>query len=129
MLETQRIMGDFLSEKEYILECECGAKYKFQGNKDDLDKYLESQTWMCELGRHVELGNKGDYLKIVEERDKVSKQTEVESKKKDECTVAELQEKFGTEMEHVGFGVFKDPDGNVWDYRLGSKGERLYSKT
>ena len=53
----------------------------------------------------------------------------MEPKKENEFTVPKLQEKFGTSLEHAGFGVFKDPDGNVWDYRLGEKGERMYSKT
>lgn len=60
--------------------------------------------------------------------DQPSKRTPVEPKKENEFTVPELEGKFRTEMEHVGFGVFKDPDGNTWDYRLGEKGERLYSK-
>jgi len=110
------------------LKCECGAKYLFSGEKDDLEKFLDSPIWMCDMGRHAELGNKSDYLKIIEERDQVNKRTKVKLKKENEFTVAELQEKFGTAMEHVGFGIFKDSDGNVWDYRLGKDGERLYSK-
>lgn len=121
-------LGDFLSEKEFVLECECGAKYKFQGSRESLDDYLASQTWMCELGRHAELGKKSDYLKIIEERSKLSKRSEIEHKKENEYTVQELQKEFGTSMEHMGFGIFKDPDGNVWDYRLGKDGDRLYSK-
>jgi hypothetical protein len=117
-----------LTEKEYVLKCECGAKYLYQGEKDDLEKFLDSPIWMCDSGRHVELGKKGDYLEIIEERDQLTKRTEVEPKKQNEYTVPELQEKFGTSLEHVGFGVFKDPNGNVWDYRLSEKGERLYSK-
>lgn len=113
---------------EYVLKCDCGAKYLFKGKKEDLEKFIDSPIWLCEAGRHVELGNKGDYLKIVEECEQPSKQTEVKPKKENEFTVSELQDKFGTEMEHVGFGVFKDPDGNTWNYRLGEKGERLYSK-
>lgn len=113
---------------EYVLKCECGAKYLFEGKKEDLEKFMETPIWLCEAGRHVELGNKGDYLKIVEEREQPSKRTPVEPKEEDEFTVPELQEKFGTSLEHEGFGVFKDPDGNTWDYRLGEKGERLYSK-
>jgi hypothetical protein len=115
-------------EKEYVLECECGAKYLYQGKKDYLNKFLDSQIWMCNLGRHDELGKKGDYLKIVEVRDELSKKTEIEPKKKNEYTVPELQKEFGTALVHIGFGVFRDPEGNVWDYRLSEKGERLYFK-
>ena len=113
---------------EYVLKCECGAKYLFEGKKEELEKFMETTIWLCEAGRHAELGNKGDYLKIVEEREQPSKRIPVEPKKEDEFTVPELQGKFGTDMEHVGFGMFKDPDGNTWDHRLGGKGERLYSK-
>lgn len=123
------LTGDFLSKKEYVLECECGAKYKFQGSKDNLDEYLNSQTWMCELGRHTELGKKGNYLSVIEEREELSEEPKVEPKRDNEYTVPELQKKFGTSLEHMGFGIFKDTEGNVWDYRLGEKkGERLYSK-
>lgn len=101
------------TEKEYVLKCECGAKYLYQGNKEDLEKFLESQIWMCDSGRHAELGKKGDYLKIIEERDELSKRTEVEPKKENEYTVQDLQKEFGTALVHIGFGVFKDPEGNV----------------
>jgi len=84
---------------------------------------------MCDLGRHVELGNKRNYLDIIEEREQLSRKAEIEPKKENEYTVPELQKEFGTGLVHIGFGVFKDPKGNVWDYRLGEKGERLYSKT
>jgi len=115
-------------KKEFMLECECGAKYKFQGNRKNLDEYLASQTWMCELGRHVELGKKGDYLTIVEEREELSESPEIEPKRKDEYTVPELQKKFGTTLEHMGFGMFKDMEGDVWDFRPGKDGDRYYSK-
>ena len=115
-------------EKEFILECECGAKYKFQGSGKNLEEYLASQTWMCELGRHVELGKKGDYLTIVEEREELSESPEIEPKRKDEYTVPELQKKFGTTLEHMRFGMFKDTEGNVWDFRLGKDSDRYYSK-
>ena len=92
-----------------------------------MDEYLVSQTWMCELGRHVELGKKEDYLTVVEEIEELSESPEIEPKRKDEYTVPELQKKFGTTLEHMGFGMFKDTEGNIWDYRSGEKGERLYS--
>ena len=114
--------------KEFILECECGARYRFQGTRKDLDEYLDSMTWMCEVGRHVELGKKKCYLKVAEERDELSEEPEIEPKRDDEYTIPELQEKFGTSLEHIGFGMFRDPDGNIWDYRLGKNGERIYSK-
>lgn len=111
-----------------MLECECGAKYRFQGNRGNLEEYLASQTWMCDSGRHAELGKKGDYLTIVEEREELSKSPEIEPKREDEYTVPELQKRFGTTLEHIGFGMFKDTEGNVWDYRPGKNGDRLYSK-
>jgi len=114
--------------EEFILECECDAKYRFQGTRKELDEYLDSMTWMCDIGRHVELGRKGDYLSVVEERDELSGEPEIESKKENEYTIPELQEKFGTSLEHIGFGMFRDLDGNIWNYRLGKGGERLYSK-
>ena len=119
-------MGEDL--KEFVLECKCGARYRFQGTRKDLDEYLDSMTWMCDIGRHVELGRKRDYLSVVEERDELSGEPEIEPKKENEYTIPELQEKFGTSLEHIGFGMFRDPDGNIWDYRLGKNGERLYSK-
>jgi len=115
-------------KKEFILECECGAKYKFQGSKENLEEYMDSQTWMCELGRHTELGKKEDYLTIVEEREELSESPEIEQKRKNEYTVPELQKEFGTTLTHIGFGMFKDAEGNVWDYRSGENGERLYSQ-
>ena len=115
--------------KEYVLRCGCGAKYIFQGEKDDLEKFMDSQIWICDLGRHIELESKRNYLQVIEEHEHLSIKAEIESKKENEYTVRELQKEFGTAMEHIGFGVFKDPEGNVWDYRLGEKGERLYSKT
>jgi hypothetical protein len=118
-----------LEDKEYVLKCECGAKYLYQGSKGDLEKFLDSPIWMCDLGRHAELGKKGDYLKIIEERQELTKRKEIESKKENEFTVPELQKEFGTTLVHIGFGIFRDPKGNVWDYRLDEKGERLYSKT
>lgn len=114
--------------KEYILKCECGAKYIFQGTKDELDRYLDSQTWMCELGRHVELGNKSNYLELIGEKEEITEKPEIEPKRKSEYTVSELQKEFGTSLVHVGFGMFKDPEGNTWDFRLGEEGERLYYK-
>lgn len=115
-----------MQEKEYILRCTCGARYRFQGTERELEDFLDSQTWMCEIGRHVELGKKRDYLSVVEVRDELSPKPEVEPKKDNEYTMAELREKFSGKLEHVGFGMFVDPDGNLWDYRLGEKGERLY---
>ena len=121
--------GDLVQEKEYILKCTCGARYRFQGTEKELEDFLESQTWMCELGRHVELGKKKDYLSVVEERCELSENPEIEPKREDEYTIPELQEKFGTSLEHIGFGMFRDPDGNIWDYRVGENGDRYYSKT
>jgi len=115
-------------KKEFLLKCECGAKYIFQGSQEDLEKYLDSDTWMCEAGRHAELGEKRTYLSVVEERDELSEEPKIEPQTENEYTVAELQEEFGTTLEHIGFGMFKDPDGNIWDYRIGSDGNRLYSK-
>ncbi len=83
---------------------------------------------MCDVGRHAELGKKGDYLKIIEEREELTKRAEIEPKKDNEYTVPELQKEFGTSLQHMGFGIFKDQEGNVWDYRLGENGDRLYSK-
>ena len=117
-----------MEDKEYVLECKCGAKYFYQGSKDDLERFLDSQIWICDIGRHAELGKKVDYLKIIEERDELSKKAKLESKKENEYTVPELQKEFGTTLVHIGFGVFKDPEGNIWDYRIGENGERLYSK-
>lgn len=115
-----------LERKEYVLRCRCGATYRFQGTEKELEDFLESQTWLCELGRHAGLGKKRDYLSVVEVRDELSPKPEVEPKREDEYTVSELREKFGDSLEHVGFGMFRDPDGNLWDYRLGKNGERLY---
>jgi len=115
-----------MQEKEYILRCTCGARYRFQGTESELEDFLDSQTWMCEIGRHVELGKKRDYLSVVEVRDELSPKPEVEPKRDNEYTMAELREKFSGKLEHVGFGMFVDPDGNLWDYRLGENGERLY---
>lgn len=114
--------------KEYILGCKCGATYKFQGEKKDLEDFLDTDIWMCELGRHVELGKKGNYLVLIEERDELSESPKIEPKRENEYTIPELQEKFRTTLEHIGFGIFKDMEGNVWDYRLGENGERFYSK-
>lgn len=77
---------------------------------------------MCELGRHVELGEKKHYLTIVGESDTLTPKPRVEPKREDEYTIPELQQKFGTSLEHIGFGVFRDPEGNIWDYRLGEDG-------
>lgn len=83
---------------------------------------------MCELGRHTELGKKGNYLRVTEEREELSKDPEIKSKREYEYTVPELQKKFGTTLEHIGFGMFKDTEGNVWDFRLGKDRDRYYSK-
>jgi len=114
-------------KKEYELRCECGSTYRFQGTEEDLKDFLDSETWMCETGRHVEIGRKRDYLTLVGESDELL-EPDVEPKGEGEYTVQELQEEFGTSLEHIGFGIFRDPDGNTWDYRSGPKGERLYSK-
>ncbi len=114
--------------KEYILKCSCGAKYRFQGEKERLDEFLETDAWMCEAGRHVELGKKKDYLSLIGEIDDVDEPTKPEPKKESEYTTSELHKQFGNSLKHVGFGIFEDPDGNVWDFRSGENGERLYSK-
>lgn len=117
-----------MEEKVYVLGCKCGATYRFKGDKKDLEDFLDSQIWMCELGRHVELGRKGDYLILIEEREELIESPKIEPKKENEYTVPELQKEFSTTLVHIGFGIFRDPEGNIWDYRLGEDGERLYSK-
>lgn len=77
---------------------------------------------MCELGRHVELGSIGQYLEILSESDQLSPLPEIEPKKPGEYEVHELPK----DLRHIGFGVFENERG-IWDYRLGPKGERLYS--
>lgn len=117
-----------ISLKEYILKCNCGARYRFEGEKEKLDKFLDTDTWMCEQGRHVELGKKKNYLSVIGEIDDPGKHPKPEPKQEKEYTTSELQEQFGDSLKHVGFGIFEDPDGNVWDFRSGENGERLYSK-
>ena len=110
--------------KEYKARCKvCGAIYRLQGTKEQLEKYLSSVGWMCTLGRHVELGSIGQYLEIIGESDELSPLPEIEPKKPGEYEVSELPK----DLEHIGFGVFKDSKGRIWDYRLGPNGERLYS--
>jgi len=48
-----QLPSDDSLKKEFMLECECGAKYKFQGSRKNLEEYLSSQIWMCGLGRHA----------------------------------------------------------------------------
>ena len=113
------------SKKEYKLKCKiCGSIYKLQGIKEQLDKYLSIFGFNCEPGRHVELGTIGQYLELMSESNELSPLPKVEPKKQDEFEACELPEG----LEHIGFGIFKDPEGNIWDYRLGPSGERLYSK-
>ncbi len=95
-----------------------------QGTEEQIEQYLDSDTWMCDVGRHVELGKKRNYLTLLEVSDEFSPLPKIEPKKKDEFEAYELPEG----LEHIGFGIFRDTGGNVWDYRLGPKGERLYSK-
>ncbi len=116
--ETKQLM------KEFELKCVCGAVYKMQGTKEQLDEYLNSQTWMCDLGRHTEIGKKGDYLTIIGESDSLSSLPKIEPKKKDEFEAYELPKG----LEHIGFGIFRDSENNIWDYRPGPNGERFYSK-
>jgi hypothetical protein len=111
--------------KEYKARCKiCGGNYRLQGTKEQLEKYLSNFGFMCEVGRHVELGTVGQYLEIISESDELSPLPKIEPRKPDEYLACELPEG----LEHIGFGIFKDKEGNIWDYRLGPKGERLYSK-
>ncbi len=110
--------------KEFELKCACGAVYKMQGTEKQLEDYLNSQTWMCELGRHTEIGKKSDYLTVIGESDRLSPLTKIEPKKKDEFEAYELPKG----LDHIGFGIFRDNEGSIWDYRLGPDGERFYSK-
>lgn len=111
------------AQKEYEAKCKaCGSVYKLQGTQEQLEKYLDFQGWMCEQGRHCELGKIGDYLEIMSESEELSPLPEIEPKKPGEYEVSELP----NDLEHVGFGMFRNKDG-VWDYRLGPGGERLYS--
>ena len=119
-------MGEFEDDnpREYQGRCRvCGAVYRLQGTRAELDRYLSSAGWMCELGRHVELGSAGQYLEIVGVSDELSTPPVIEPKKPGECEVSELPRG----LEHIGFGMFRDAQGRVWDYRLGPEGERLYS--
>jgi hypothetical protein len=50
-------------------------------------------------------------------------ETSAEPKKPSEYTEDELPK----EMRAVGLGMYKDMAGNVWDYRIGPDGKRLYS--
>jgi hypothetical protein len=110
--------------REFKYRCRCGAVYRFQGTEEEMERFLDSQFWMCELGRHVGLGRKRDYLTLVEVGEELSDIPEIEPKRDDELEACELPEG----LEHIGFGVFIDREGNIWDYRLGPRGERLYSK-
>jgi len=110
--------------KEYEAQCTvCGAVYRLQGTEEQLKQYLSRVGWMCERGRHVELGSIGEYLKITGESDELSTLPKIEPKKPGEYEVPELPR----DLEHIGFGMFVDTQGRTWDYRLGPKGERLYS--
>jgi hypothetical protein len=110
--------------KEFELKCVCGSIYKVQGTKEQLDEYLNSQTWTCDLGWIVELVKKSDYLTMIGESDKLSPKPKIEPKKKDELEAYELPKG----LEHIGFGIFRDSENNIWDYRAGPNGERFYSK-
>jgi len=46
-----------------------------------------------------------------------------EPKKPDEYTEEELPKG----LQPIGFGMFRDTAGNIWDYRMGPDGKRLYS--
>lgn len=110
--------------KEYEARCKvCGAVYRLDCTEEELREYFSSIGWMCEIGRHVELGSIGQYLEITSESDELSPKPEIEPKKPGEYGVSELPKG----LDHIGFGMFKDKQGGVWDYRLGPRGERLYS--
>ena len=110
--------------REYRARCRiCGAVYRLQGTREELEAYLSSRGWNCTGGRHVELGSSGQYLEILGETVRLSSPLRVEPRRPDEYEVSELPEG----LAHMGFGVFEDRDGRVWDYRLGPNGERLYS--
>jgi hypothetical protein len=116
------IMGDAM--KEYEARCKvCGAVYRLDCTEEELREYLSSEGWMCEIGRHVEIGSIGQYLEIIGESDELSPKPEIEPKRLGEYEVSELPRG----LDHIGFGMFKDGKGRTWDYRLGPKGERLYS--
>lgn len=110
--------------KEYKARCNvCGAVYRLDCTEEELNEYLSSVGWMCEQGRHVELGSIGQYLEIICESDELSPQPEIEPKRPGEYEVSELPR----DLDHIGFGMFRDSKGKTWDYRLGPEGERLYS--
>jgi hypothetical protein len=50
-------------------------------------------------------------------------ETPVEPKRPDEYTEEELPKG----LQPIGFGMFRDQAGNIWDYRIGPNGKRLYS--
>ena len=109
--------------KEYEARCNvCGSIYKLQGTREQLERFLSRQGWMCELGRHVELGSIGQYLEVVSESDEPSPLPKIEPKKQNEYEVRELPKG----LHHIGFGIFENEQG-IWDYREGPRGERLYS--
>lgn len=53
-----------------------------------------------------------------------STETPIEPKRPDEYTEEELPKG----LRPIGFGMFMDQAGNIWDYRIGPDGRRLYSK-
>jgi len=71
--------------KEYRAKCKiCCANYVLQGTKEQLEKYLSTETFMCEPGRHVELGPVKAYLEIISESEKLSQLPKIEPKKPNE---------------------------------------------
>jgi len=113
-----------MSKKSYLARCgRCGAKYRLQGTEEELKKFLDIMPFECVPGRHIELGRIGDYLEVYAESDEVVEIQEPEDKKPNEYEAYELPK----DLIHIGFGVFRDSQGNIYDYRIGPRGKRFYS--
>jgi hypothetical protein len=93
-----------------------------KGLGSSLRNTLTFRDGYYEPGRHCQLGKIGDYLEIVSQSEELSPLPDIEPRRSGEYEVSELP----SDLEHVVFGVFKNKDG-IWDYRFGSRVERLYS--
>ena len=108
---------------EYEAQCKkCGCTYKLQSTDEQLEAYLDSDGWMCENGRHVELGPKRNWLEIMGQSTTLTPKPVIEPKQPNEYEVKDLP----NDLKHCGFGIFKNDQG-IWDYRIGPEGHRLYS--
>jgi len=112
--------------KEWRLKCRvCGGVVKGQGTKQQLDEWMQQDFGECPAGgRHVELGKRKDYLELTDVSDELSK---IEKWKPDsEKQYVDIHKIKG--LTHVGFGVFKDAEGNTYDYEKDEYGRRHYFK-